>query len=244
MFGQNNWSGSANDKKLRLQGIGRYLAESGVDVAVLNEVDFDAFWSHGEDQAMIIAEAGGYGFVARQINYKVNIPFASLAFGNAIVSRYPIISAAHESLSPLKGYEPLVYGNHDALQSQIDLGDVTLSLWGIHLEYRDEATRIAALDAISTRGGNKAILAGDFNSGPSKNGSATAFDLLLSATNMTTVPDRRGLQFTFPTQKLKRAIDWIVLPPEWHLLSGWVGTFDQSDHLPVHALVSNNGRGS
>lgn len=237
VYGQTNWSGSAHDKTQRLQAIGRYLAESNVDVAVLNEVDFNAFWSDGVDQATVVAKAGGFRFIAKQINYKVNIPFASLAFGNAIVSRYPINASQRVMLPAFKAYEALLYGNHDALQSQIDLGADALSVWAIHLEYRDEATRIAALNTIAMQGGDQAVLAGDFNSRPSASGNTTALDQLLARSAVTTVPNRNGQEFTFPTHKPDRAIDWIILPPQWRLQSAWVGTFDQSDHLPVHAVL-------
>jgi endonuclease/exonuclease/phosphatase family metal-dependent hydrolase len=237
VYGQSNWGGDEKARAARLQAIGHYLNESGVDIAVLNEVDFNAAWSDGIDQAAVIAKAGGFAYVARQLNYKANIPFMSLAFGNAVISRYPIVAAERYAFTPLKWYEALLMGNHDALRSVVDVKGVAVELWALHLEYRDEATRIEAVRAVLNEAKPNALLAGDLNSRPSNGGGTSAFDLLLAEPGITTVPDRAGTEFTFPTHKPDRAIDWIIIPVGWQLQSGWVGSFDQSDHLPVHAVL-------
>ena len=44
--------------------------------------------------------------------------------------------------------------------------------------------------------------------------------------------------FTFPSEKPDRVIDWVLFPPDWYLVEGFVAESSLSDHLPVAAFVS------
>lgn len=235
-LGESNSNGSITEKTARLNNIGTFLKESRVDIVVMNEVDFSTHWSGYIDQASIVAEAGEFPFIARQINFDLLIPGFSLQFGNAILSRFPIQSARRERLPALSKVESWLFGNHDAIEAVIRLNThLSMRLWGLHLEVRDEATRIQAIQQIlqNTNTTEPVIIAGDLNSRLSTNESPTAFSTMLSTGRFGTYPEPGSQNNTFPSLNANRIIDWILYSSEWHLVNGDVPKLGYSDHLPV-----------
>src|SRR5262249_26543673 len=74
---ESNFSPAA-ERHARLEKIARLLRDEKVDIAVLQEVDFDAIWTGHEDEAMLIAKAAGFKYLLEQRNFDVAIPFARL----------------------------------------------------------------------------------------------------------------------------------------------------------------------
>jgi len=72
---------------------------------VLNEADFDATWSGGINQAQWIAKHAGYPYHVEQRNYDVSLPFFKPRFGNAILSRWPILDAEQIELPAVSKWE-------------------------------------------------------------------------------------------------------------------------------------------
>ena len=65
-------------------------------------------------------------------------------------------------------------GNHDAVRVDIDVAGLgSCTVWAVHLEVRDEATRVRAARAILDEVGPHAFVVGDFNSSPSENVSSS-----------------------------------------------------------------------
>ena len=79
-----------SEQQERLRNIAKRIAQSNPDLVVLNEVDFDSFWSDNQNQARWLAEELNYPFLAEQRNVDFSIPFLKLEYGNALLSRYPI----------------------------------------------------------------------------------------------------------------------------------------------------------
>ena len=234
-LGESNWSGNKEEKKSRLVEIGKYLKNENFDLVVLNEVDFSASWSGNLDQARIIAEAGEFPYFVRQINYDLFLPGFSLQFGNALLSRFPIKNAKREKLPALRPVEHWFYGNHDALRADIALGPIDISIWGLHLEVRDEQARIQAVEHILKNIKEQTILVGDLNSRPSSKNRQTAYDMLLASNRFDSFPRARSKKNTFPTERPERVLDWILFPNNWMMAKGNVWQVDYSDHLPVSA---------
>ncbi len=236
-LGESNWSGEEEGKNSRLVDIGKFLKNQSFDIVVLNEVDFSASWSGNVDQAKIISEAGEFPYLARQINYNLFVPGFSLKFGNAILSRYPIVSAERVKIPALNPIEYWVFGNHDAIKAKISIGSTSISLWGLHLEVRDEDARLIAVKYILENIDQDTVIAGDLNSRPSLNNEKTAYDLLLGSNYFNSFPDRKSSQYTFPTQNPNRTLDWILFPKNWSMVTGNVWKVDYSDHLPVSVAL-------
>ncbi len=235
-LGQSNSEGLPEDKITRLQQIGAFLKAENTDIVVLNEVDFYTKWGGYIDQASVIAEAGEFPYIARQNNYDILLPGYSLQFGNAVLSRYPIQSARREALPPLSVLEAWFGGNHDVIDTVIQLNeDQTVRLWGLHLEVRDEAVRIESVQQIlaQMRDDEPTVLAGDLNSRPLSNNEPSAFTTLMNSGKFGVYPTVESETYTFPSEDPNRTIDWVLYSAEWNYVSGRVPEVALSDHLPV-----------
>lgn len=239
-LGARNWQGGdKQQRRHRLENIGKLLSENNLDIVVLNEVDFSATWSHNINQAEVIAKAGNYPYIATQRNIDIYTPVAQLRFGNAILSRYPIDTADLKRFVPKSRLESLFAGNHDSLLATISLNNKQkIKLWAVHLEFRDEKTRIKAVEAMleeQRQLNDEIILAGDFNSEPAlKLDEQTAITQLIDSSYYKYFPvEKSSDTFTFPTEHPKETIDWIFIPKKYQLLSGAILKADFSDHLPI-----------
>lgn len=249
VFGASNWDGgTVVEKKRRLGAIGALLADLGLDIVVLNEVDFSCIWSGHVDQASVIARAGGYPYIVRQRNVDVWFPFAHVDFGNAILSRHPIADADFMPFPPLSRTEKLLAGNHDSVLARVSLlGGRSIAIWAVHLEVRSREIRLEAarrIQAVAAASAEPVFVVGDFNSVYSPrqgSGDATsAISLLLDGGRLVAFPAVTALDasFTFPAGNPDRVIDWILYPPEWEVVRGGVRESRFSDHLPVAVALA------
>ena len=248
-----NWGGGGREERARrLLHIAQTLREADADIVVLNEVDFDAGWSHGVNQAEFLARTADYPYRVEQRNYDVQLPFASYAFGNALLSRIPLLGVEWVDLPPHSGLEALLAGAKSACLVGLELETGTLAVIPVHLEARNRSTRHAALpvlDSVAKATGPPVVLAGDFNSFPSgwpggKAGSegTTALDSLL-ALGWTSLRARASPgrdELTFPTSEPESALDWILVEPPLHLTEARVlgHVPELSDHAPVLGVLS------
>ncbi|MDX1631709.1 MAG: hypothetical protein R3234_07600, partial [Thermoanaerobaculia bacterium] len=106
-----NWmGGDREERSRRLDRIGRVLREVAADLVVLNEVDFDAVWSGGIDQAEVLARLAGYPVRVEQRNFDLSLPGLDFAFGNAILSRVPVLEARRLELPVHSRLEEVIAG--------------------------------------------------------------------------------------------------------------------------------------
>ena len=250
-LGESNWNGEDRSARLaRVKEIGRTLRKLHIDIVVLNEVDFDAAWSHHTDQAALIAEAGGFPYLARQRNFDLAFPFFRYRFGNAILSRWPIVDAQPMPFEPLSPWEDRLAGNHDSIMAKIELPDgAQISLWGVHLEVRDaEVRRKAAQQILKQRNkiSGPLLIAGDFNSeyrgelgSADRDGPPTAIETLVDSEMFQVRPalGAADRSLTFPSENADRGIDWILVPADWEVTASKVIRSDLSDHLPVVVTI-------
>ncbi len=141
------------------------LRDANADVICLQEV-----WSAegGDDQAAVLAEALGLSFA------RTPSPFwEGVSFGNAILSRWPILNVAHHPLPQVSGK----VGPRGAVVVTIDAPHGPMIAVCTHLDYRFDhsADRVAQVQNLATlvseiRGDPESsfpvILAGDFNATP------------------------------------------------------------------------------
>ena len=89
-----NWQGGTlKERETRLTQIADLLRDLDADIVVLNEVDFDSSWSSSTNQARYLAKQAGYPYWAEQRNLDFRILIWKWRFGNAVLSKYPIIEA-------------------------------------------------------------------------------------------------------------------------------------------------------
>jgi len=256
-FGASNWTGASKEQvRSRLAKIARQVAGAGVDVLVLNEVDFDASWSRSIDQAAEIARRAGFSYVAEQRNIDVTLPLRTFRFGNAILSRYPIANARAVRFPPLSPVEAALAGNHDGLVAEVHTPIGRVSVVAVHLEYRSEDVRLQCariLKTLAEAGAYPVIAMGDFNSIPGFAGKhpgyvpppETAVDLLLRSGTLAVseAPLDWARYLTFPSARPDRAIDWILTSPGLEQGVPTVIQSDLSDHLMVAVPIGQRGSG-
>lgn len=222
---------------------------SWADLLVLQEVDFDCPWSHRLDEADVMAEAGGYPYVARLRSIDAGVSPLRAAFGIAVLSRYPLGDVEAIPLPPYSRLEAMLAGNHDALAVAFDVpGRGRVRLVALHLEVRSRPIRIAAARRIvawmKARSGPFLVM-GDLNStlGPApqapEQAGGGAVDLMLRDGRLSAGAQLplRPVGLTFPSVKPDRTIDWILASPPLRVETAEVVPTRLTDHLPVRARV-------
>jgi endonuclease/exonuclease/phosphatase family metal-dependent hydrolase len=240
-----NWS-DADERDMRLVDISRLLRDHQVDIAVLNEVDFDSTWSGNENQARILAQIPGYSYLLEQRNVDVSLPFFRLRFGNAVLSRFPLEDAHGIAYPPRSRWEHLLGGSKQGARVDVVLSQNSrIRLMPIHLDHRDDATRVASAEEILKCARESSLpffCLGDFNATRSDFAAAkagrvggAAMDLLLKSGLFRTSPESEPArdQFTFPSFAPDRTIDWIMIPTQWEIVSQEVVATHLSDHRAV-----------
>jgi endonuclease/exonuclease/phosphatase family metal-dependent hydrolase len=251
-FGASNWTrASKEDLRSRLAKIAQQVSAAGVDVLVLNEVDFEASWSRSIDQAAEVARRAGLRYVVEQRNVDVTFPFRSFRFGNAILSRYPIAKARALHFPALSKREAVLAGNHDGVVAEVLTPIGRVSVVAVHLEYRSEDARLQGARIVKKlveESTHPCIAMGDFNSIPGfarrhpehVPSPENAVDLLLSSgvLSVSKAAVDWNRYVTFPSARPDRAIDWILSSSD--LAQGVPTVFqsDLSDHLMVAVQLS------
>ncbi len=111
------------------------------------------------DQARHIAERLGYHYT-----YGPNFVYDGGAFGNAVLSRYPIVSSTNHPLPNIHFNEP-----RGLLEAQIDTGGGVLNVFVTHLDVEYADSRLAqarAVVEISSRVAGPKVVMGDLNASP------------------------------------------------------------------------------
>jgi len=177
------------DVAARLKRIGEVIRDSGADIVLLQEIDFDSDRSHRVDQLEALARSSGLRNAARAVSWRArHIPFpywppsahwGRMESGGAVISRYPIESN-QVMLHPKPVSHSSVYNAFYLFRySQtvtIRRGNRTLRIVNNHLDAYDRANReeqaralaAAVRDLASTEdgAGGVDILAGDMNAPP------------------------------------------------------------------------------
>ena len=150
------------DWELRQGAILQTLEDLDADVVCLQEV-----WSAetGEDQVRDFATHLGMSHVRTPERW-----WKGHSFGNAILSKYPIIDSESTQLPPTDGP-----GTRWALSASLSRGDTSIPVICSHLDHRfDQSQRrqeqvTAIFDLVAARhdpAGHPVVLAGDFNATP------------------------------------------------------------------------------
>ncbi len=197
--------------------IGRFLADSNVDIAGLQEIDIGTNRMNGTDVLQNIAQGGKYPFsyFARAMN------FDGGEYGVGIVSRYPILRAQTIPL-PSNGVEPRVL-----CHAVIAMGNETIDFFNTHTSYESKEIRVQQLKEIDVRFTDleSVILTGDFNTAD-----VSEFDVF-SALQLV----NRGEYGSF--YGTGDGIDNIFFSNDFRILRSSMPAVPYSDHYPILSLV-------
>jgi len=245
-----NWEEAASEKRKRIDDIARLIAKADADVVVLNEVDFCSTWSGHQNQAEAIALSAGYPYWVEQRNVDFRFVHGSWKFGNAVLSKFPIVDTEAMEFPALRTSEQVLGGCKQGVVCTLQLSQSQqICILAVHLEHRSEDTRVASARLIiqAAESSEIPLLAlGDFNSTPSAYPNSqrsaqgrNAMDLIVESgefeLNAQEQPARK--QMTYPSKSPTHVIDWILVPKGWRFSDYQILSSHLSDHRPVVADV-------
>jgi endonuclease/exonuclease/phosphatase family metal-dependent hydrolase len=212
--------------RLDIEALAAVIEESGADVVTLQEVsrgwvvagslDMLAWLAHRLDMVV----ASGPTMSDRQ-------------WGNAILSRYPMVAAKASPL-PSEGL-PLQRGY---LQAEVDAGGTSVRVISLHLHHiaGEGEVREVQVDALlrDVDAGSRTIIAGDFNAKPESEEIRMLVDAGLVDLGAS-LGEEPG--YTSPAEAPVQRIDYIFLSPDLAPETFRLLETTASDHLPLLAVV-------
>jgi endonuclease/exonuclease/phosphatase family metal-dependent hydrolase len=240
-------SSKPDERDKRLMEIVGVLRKHQPDVVILNECSFDSTIVGGENQAALIA---------REIDlpHRVQLDCGGLElggtkhhWGNAILSRFPIMDSSEISLPAPQSLDALLgIKRKDALKARIQWRpERSIHVVAVHLPIGKDGPRlqregIEKLESLRGQSKEPWLIAGDFNADWLGAASGSCVDWLVDRgweTGVTKIDrdyQKSGfLDWTFPASQPRRSIDWIMSTSEWKTKSRIVPKSLASDHRPV-----------
>ena len=216
------------DGKLDVPRIAQVILSVEPDLVALQEVDKNTTRTGKVNQDIELANITKMNSV-----FGSNITFQGGQYGNAILSKFPIIKNKNFLLPNVDSGE-----QRGLLRSQIQISNKeNILFFSTHLDHRRSDTeRLASAEAInqiiSLDNKSPAILAGDFNDVPE---SPTLKELgkLWLRTN-------KKILKTIPASKPSRQIDYIFVQPKerWKIIESQVLDEDiASDHRAIFSII-------
>ncbi len=227
---------SAEGIERNLKRIARLLKRVAPDVVALQEVDEDSHWNRRIHLLDFLRGETGFahGFLGVHNRRAGRLP---LAYGNGLLSAYPILVAEH------RAFGQAVLGEKGFMYTEIEFPAGHLPLVNLHLDFRSRRRRIeqvenliAYLTARHETAVEENILApivcGDFNSrsGQPTDAVRHLFRFLEERCEYQIFPE--GAR-TFPSLMPSHGLDFIFLPKHHRVLHCEVLRAYVSDHRPV-----------
>jgi endonuclease/exonuclease/phosphatase family metal-dependent hydrolase len=213
-------NGFSRDGRLDLEAIAQVIEESGADVIGLQEVSRGWLINGSADMVQWLSQRLGMAYLFG--------PTEGALWGNALLSRYPIIQARSLSLPPdtlrlRRGY----------IQAEVDTGAAVLMVTVTHLHHRPEDSDIRQGQmawVLDGQPGERGLIIGDLNAHPdsaemalmNRDGWVDVVRTLLPPAS-----------YTFPSERPSRQLDYIWLTPDLAFSEVTVIDTTASDHLPV-----------
>lgn len=216
------------DGKLDVPRIAQVILSVDPDLVALQEVDKNTIRTGKVNQDIELSRLTKMNCV-----FGSNITFQGGQYGNAILSKFPIIKNKNFLLPNVDSGE-----QRGLLQSQIQISNKeNVLFFSTHLDHRRSDTeRLASAKAInqiiSLDNKSPAILAGDFNDVPD---SPTLNEL-----GKVWLRTNKKILRTIPASKPSRQIDYIFVQPKerWKIIESQVLDEDiASDHRAIFSII-------
>lgn len=224
-----NLHNSFNTKgKLDLEAIAQTIESSNPDIVALQEVSRGWVVSGRTDMLLWLSHRLKMSYVFG--------PTADPFWGNAILSRYPILAYSRHDLPPrdlliLRGF----------ITALVDLGkDEKLKVIATHFHDPVVDTKIrqvqakTIIDFMARTDGKRTVLLGDLNAGPKD-----PEILMLQGAGLIDTGSRIDphLAYTFTSDNPHQRIDYILISPDLQIGDIKVPLSTASDHLPVVVVI-------
>jgi endonuclease/exonuclease/phosphatase family metal-dependent hydrolase len=217
------------DRKLDVERIARVILSVKPDLVAIQEVDQKVKRSQVVDQPAELSR-----LTKMQVVFGANIELQGGHYGNALLSRFPIVRHKNHLLPNIDASE-----QRGVIEAEITLPDSkqSLLLFATHLDFRaDDRERLASAKVINELAEKHreqpALLAGDLNATPE---SKTLEQFASMWTRANDIP-----RATIPVDQPKKQIDFILYRPQdrWKVME--VQVLDEavaSDHRAIFAVL-------
>lgn len=235
--GLNPIQGTTSAERLRrnLRRIATLLRRIQPDVVALQEIDQCSAWAGNFDQLDYLVEHTGMPYSVFGVHNRREGRL-NLAYGNAILSRHPILHS--ETIS----FGTRSVGEKGFVFVELAVGGKRLPLVNLHLHYRSQTRRFGQLDRLLGFLAEKRrlheddwpllpIVCGDFNTPASSTDVTHALWQHLQELGDYSMHPLRGR--TFPSVLPVRLLDFVFLPPRARSPRSRVLRSVLSDHRPV-----------
>jgi len=218
--------GFATDGHLGMEGLARVIDGTGADIIALQEISRGWYINGSLDMLPWLSHRLGMPYLFG--------PAADPIWGNAILSRYPILEWGLGAVPKGAGVMKRGY-----LWARVDIGDgEDLTVIATHLHHieSEHEVRIPQVEAIlnfwEDRG--RTIILGDMNSWPD----SPEMDLLREAGLRDAFAEiGTGDGYTFASNDLYERIDYLWITPDLHVTELDIPRSTASDHLGVAVTV-------
>lgn len=234
----NLWYGKEWEKEIR------FLKKENVDIFVLQEVtkNIPEFGLENTDVFQEFKQAfPRHEGVYAPITHKKERG-RKVGFGNAIFSRFPIVSSeAHYLLKPLDWTDDYKNMSRNLLEAKIRIENKEIYIFTTHLTYSpgfiDTPNKIKEAKTISKiiRGKEPFIFAGDFNSHPDTE-VIKILSQVASYLNQSNKPTWTKHPFSyegFSETELKWKLDYVFASDDLKCTEYKIVDINYSDHLPI-----------
>ncbi len=212
--------------RLDMESLAKIIEESGADVVGLQEISRGWLIWGSLDMLTWLSQRLGMPYVTG--------PTGDAQWGNAILSRYPILRAETfplppETLDLRRGY----------IMTEIQIGAGSVSVIDTHFTHRSDHDEIRTMQAgnllSAWNGAPTSIIVGDLNADPDSEAMQLLSDagLVNVAAEIGTPPIR-----TSPADNPRRQIDYIWTSPDLGFSDLEIVNSTASDHLPVIATIT------
>lgn len=213
------------DGKVDVDRIAAEILAAAPDLVALQEVDRGVRRTSGIDIPKLLAERTGM-----QVAFGKNIKYQGGDYGNAVLTRLPILREHNHHYRMLRVGE-----QRGLLQVRVAWNGGEIAFWNTHIDYRpdDSERRINAVEILAQQAASDVpvILCGDFNDLP-----GSAVHAQLTASFRDAYADESSAH-TYPAAAPKKRIDWVLLPKTWQVLEASVPETAASDHRGVVVAV-------
>jgi endonuclease/exonuclease/phosphatase family metal-dependent hydrolase len=216
--------GKGIDCKVNLSRIAEVLEQIKPDIIALLEVDTYRLRSYGAAQAKKLAKILKMNYV-----YGIVKRYYLASYGNAVLTRYPIISYQNHLLPDPKDPRRCLQVNLDVESSPLSFFNIHLGLNHVVRMYNVKRYVIPLIKSIN----RPVILAGDFNAG--KN--SEEIKMLSPYLNDTFTYNRSSFKATFPSNLPVTRIDYIFTNSFCSCHEFDITNSMASDHLPINAQI-------
>ena len=212
------------DGRIDVLRIAEVIQRERADIVALQEVDRGVARTMQRDLPAELAELTGLTAVFRNNHFH-----QGGEYGNAILSRFPILRVTNTHYRMLRAGE-----QRGLLQLVLDVHGREVVFMNTHLDYRpDDAERLSNVEEIRQAVGGYAsrpvFICGDFNAVP---GSRT-YTRMSEAFEDCWLKAGTGEGLTFSSEQPRKRIDYIWATNGVVPLRLWVPPSEASDHLPL-----------